>query len=199
MAEKGRKRRRIVICVTGMSGCGKSTLARRLAKKYGLKYFSGGDMLKAIAVKSGYKPRGKGWWETKEGRSFLQQRTRNYEFDNRVDEELMKLAKQGNVVLDSWTMPWLLKEDAFKVWLEVSPNERAKRLARRDRISVKEALSALDEKDGKTKRIYKRLYGFDLGEDFSPFDLILDTNLLESGEVFQALCMVIDRLVLGKR
>ncbi len=111
----------------------------------------------------------------------------------------MKLAKQGNVVLDSWTMPWLLKEDAFKVWLEVSPNERAKRLARRDRISVKEALSALDEKDGKTKRIYKRLYGFDLGEDFSPFDLILDTNLLESGEVFQALCMVIDRLVLGKR
>ncbi len=188
-----------MICITGMSGCGKSTLARRLAKKYGLKYFSGGDMLKAMAVKSGYTSRGKGWWETKEGRSFLQQRTRNYEFDNRVDEELMKLAKQGNVVLDSWTMPWLLKEEAFKVWLEVSPNERAKRLARRDQISVKEALSALDEKDGKTKRIYKRLYGFDLGEDFSPFDLILDTNLLESGEVFQALCMVIDRLVLGKR
>jgi cytidylate kinase len=199
VAQKGRKQRRIVICVTGMSGCGKSTAARRLAKKYGLKYFSGGDMLKALAVKTGYNPHKRGWWETREGRSFLQQRTRNHEFDKRVDEELIKWARMGNVVLDSWTMPWLLEEEAFKVWLEVSPDERARRLARRDRISVEEAHRALQEKDEKTKRIYKRLYGFDLGEDFSPFDLILDTNQLKSDEVFQALCMVIDRLVLGKR
>ncbi len=198
MAQKERKQRGIVICVTGMSGCGKSTAARRLARKYELRYFSGGDMLKALAVKTGYKPRERGWWETEEGRSFLQQRTRDQEFDKRVDEELMELARRGNVVLDSWTMPWLLEEEAFKVWLEVSPDERARRLARRDRISVKEALRALEEKDGKTKGIYKRLYGFDLGEDFSPFDLILDTNQLKSDEVFQALCMVIDRLVLGK-
>ena len=198
MAQKGRKRRRIVICVAGMSGCGKSTVARRLAKKYGLRYLSGGDMLKALAVKTGYKPRERGWWETEEGRSFLQQRTRDQEFDKRVDEELIKWARRGNVVLDSWTMPWLLKEEAFKVWLEASADERARRLARRNRISVKEALRALEEKDGKTKEIYKRLYGFDLGENFSPFDLVFDTNELESGEVFRALCMVIDRLVLGK-
>jgi len=198
MAQKGRKQRRIVICVTGMSGCGKSTAARRLAKKYGLRYFSGGDMLKALAVKTGYNPCKRGWWETEEGRGFLRQRTRDHEFDKRVDEELMKWARRGNVVLDSWTMPWLLKEEAFKVWLEVSTDERARRLARRDRISVEDALRALQEKDGKTKRIYKRLYGFNLGEDFSPFDLILDTNQLRSDEVFQALYMVINRLVLGK-
>ncbi len=198
MAQKGRKRSRIVICVTGLSGCGKSTAARRLAKKYGLRYFSGGNMLKTLAFKTGYKPRERGWWETEEGRNFLRQRARDYVFDKRVDEELMKWAKRGNVVLDSWTMPWLLEEEAFKVWLEVSPDERARRLARRNRISAEEALRALNDKDGKTKRIYKRLYGFDLGEDFSPFDLVLDTNQLESEEVFRALCMVVDRLVLGK-
>jgi len=198
MAQKERKQRKIVICVAGMSGCGKSTVARRLAKKYDLRYFSGGDMLKALAVKAGYEPREKGWWETEEGRSFLRQRAGDHEFDKRVDEELIKWARQGNVVLDSWTMPWLLKEEAFKVWLEASVDERAKRLARRDRISFKEALHALEEKDRETKRIYKKLYGFDLGEDFSPFDLVFDTNKLESDEVFQALCMVIDRLVLGK-
>jgi len=198
MAQKGRKRRKIVICVAGMSGCGKSTVARRLAQKYGLRYLSGGDMLKTLAVKTGYKPREKGWWETEEGRSFLRERAKDHEFDKKVDDELMKWARQGNVVLDSWTMPWLLKESAFKVWLEASVNERARRLVRRDRISVAGALRALEEKDEKTKRIYKKLYGFDLGEDFSPFDLILDTNELGSDEVFQALCMVIDRLVLGK-
>jgi len=198
MAQKGRRRGKIVICVAGMSGCGKSTVARRLAEKYGLRYFSGGDMLKALAIKSGYKPREKGWWETDEGRIFLQQRAKDPEFDKRVDEELMKWAKRGNVVLDSWTMPWLLKREAFKVWLEVSVDERAKRLSRRDRISVEEALRALEEKDGETKRLYKDMYGFDLEEDLSPFDLIFDTTELESDEVFRALCMVVDRLVLGK-
>jgi len=198
VAQKGRKQRKIVICVAGMSGSGKSTVARRLAEKYGLKYLSGGDMLKALAVKTGYKPREKGWWETEEGRGFLQERAKDHGFDKKVDEELMKWARRGNVVLDSWTMPWLLKEEgAFKVWLETSVNERAGRLARRNRISVTEALRALEEKDEKTKRIYKRLYGFDLGEDFLPFDLVLDTDKLESDEVFQTLCMAIDRLVFG--
>lgn len=198
MVQKGQKQRRIVICVAGMAGCGKSTVARKLARKYGLRYLSGGNMLKALAVKTGYKAHEKGWWETEEGRSFLQQRMRNYEFDRRVDEELMKWARRGNVVLDSWTMPWLLKDSAFKVWLEASVDERARRLARRDHISFEMALKALKEKDEKTRGIYKELYGFDLGKDFSPFDLILDTSLLESGEVFHALCLVIDRLVLGK-
>ncbi len=198
MAQKRHKRRKIVICVAGLSGCGKSTVAKRLAKKYALRYLSGGDMLKALAVKTGYKPGDRGWWETDEGRGFLRQRLKDHEFDERVDEELIEWGRQGNVVLDSWTMPWLFKGEAFKVWLEVSPDERARRLARRDRISVEEALQALEEKDKETKRIYKGLYGFDLGEDFSPFDLVFDTNELESGEVFRALCMVVDRVVLGK-
>ncbi|MDH5438629.1 MAG: cytidylate kinase family protein [Candidatus Bathyarchaeota archaeon] len=198
MAQKGQKQRGIVICVAGMSGCGKSTAAKRLATRYGLRYFSGGDMLKALAVETGYKPCGRGWWETEEGRSFLQQRSKDHRFDKRVDEELMNWARRGNVVLDSWTMPWLLKEGAFKVWLEVSTDERARRLARRDRISVEEARRVLEVKDGETRGIFKRLYGFGLGADFSPFDLILDANLLESGEVFRALCMVVDRVVLGK-
>ncbi|RLI38865.1 hypothetical protein DRO64_11335, partial [Candidatus Bathyarchaeota archaeon] len=40
--------RKIVICICGMAGSGKSTAAKRLAQHYGLKYFSGGDALKAV-------------------------------------------------------------------------------------------------------------------------------------------------------
>lgn len=195
---QNKRKQKIVICVAGMTGCGKSTLAKRLAKKYGLKYLSGGSMLKTLAKKMGYKPDKRGWWESEEGMKFLQQRTKNPEFDKKVDKELMKWAKRGNVVFDSWTMSWLLKKSAFKVWLEVTPEERARRLARRDHISVEEALKVLKEKDAKTKSIYKDLYGFNLGEDLSPFNLILNTTELESDEVFQTLCMVIDRVVLGK-
>jgi cytidylate kinase len=188
---------KMVICICGMAGCGKSTLAKRLAKKYGIKYFSGGDALKALAIEIGYKAGGAGWWETDEGRKFLGQRIGNPEFDRKVDEKLLEWAKHGNVVLDSWTMPWLLKE-GFKVWLEVSQEERAKRIAKRDDISPEMALKALKEKDEKTKTIYKKLYGFNLGEDLSPFDMVLDTNQLKANEVFRVICMTIDRLCIRK-
>lgn len=178
-----------------MAGSGKSTLAKRLAEKYGLKYYSGGDALKTVAIEKGYKPMERGWWESTEGLRFLENRMKDFNFDKTVDKKLMEIAEKGNVILDSWTMPWLLKE-GFKVWLEASLEERAKRIARRDRISVDQALKALKVKEEKTKAIYKKLYGFSLGEDLTPFHLILDTNNLNVEEIFQILCMVMENVIL---
>jgi cytidylate kinase len=191
-------RKPLVICICGMAGSGKSTQAKKLAEKYGLKYYSGGEALKALAIEKGYKPLERGWWESREGLSFLENREKDPKFDMAVDQKLLEIAEQGNVVLDSWTMPWLLK-NGFKVWLEASPRKRAERVAERDGISVKEALEALRNKEEKTKAIYKRLYGFSLGEDFTPFHLILDTENLTAEEVFQVLSMVLDKVVFEKR
>jgi cytidylate kinase len=188
-------RTHIVICLAGLTACGKSTAARRLAKKYNLKYVSGGTALKELALKAGIADAEKGWWETPHGMRFLKQRQQNPRFDKQVDDRLLSFAKQGNVVLDSWTMPWL-SEKGFKIWLEVSQEERARRLTRRDGISLEEAEEMIREKDGKTKQIYRKLYGFKLGEDYSPFDVVLDTELLSSEEVFDTLSLIIDRLVL---
>lgn len=187
------KRRKLIICISGMTGCGKSTVAKKLAEKYGLKYYSGGDALKALSVQAGYNPSKMGWWETEEGMRFLNERMQNPSFDRKVDEKLLEWAKEGGVVLDSWTMPWLLKLKSFKIWLEASEEVRAKRLAGRDGLTIDEALKTLKEKDGKTKAIYKKLYGFLLGEDLSPFDMILDVNKLSSEEVFQTISLVIDK------
>ena len=194
----GKERKpKIVLCISGMTGCGKSSVAKRLAKKYGLEYFSGGDALKTLAVEMGYRSSGKGWWETDEGMRFLQQRVKESTFDTKVDERLLKWAGRGDVVLDSWTMPWLLKGKGFKVWLEASVKVRAERVAGRDGISLDRALTILKKKDEKTMVIYKNLYGFDLGRDFSPFDLVLDSNKLSADEVFKTVCTVVDRVVLG--
>jgi len=180
-----------------MVGCGKSTLAKKLAEKYRFKYLSGGNALKALAFEIGYKPGGKDWWETPDGTKFLEQRIRETKFDIRVDEKLIELAEQGNVVLDSWTMPWLIKE-GFKMWLEASPKVRAERIAQRDSISFERAFKVLKERDEKTRIIYKRLYGFNIGKDFSPFNMILETTELDADEVFHVICMIIDRLYIKK-
>lgn len=189
------KHQKIVICIAGLTACGKSTAAKRLAERFNLKYASGGTALKEAALKIGYKPSGRGWWESAEGIRFLKQRARDPELDKRTDDYLLKLAERGNIVLDSWTMPWLSRK-GFKIWLEVSAEERARRLSGRDGISNEEARKIIEEKDGRTRQIYDRLYGFKLGEDYSPFDLILDSERLSIDEVFDVLCFVVERLVL---
>jgi len=186
----------MIICISGMAGSGKSTLAKKIAEKYGLKYCSGGNALKALAIEEGYKPLKRGWWEAGEGMRFLEKREKNLRFDEAVDKKFLELAEEGNVVLDSWTMPWLLKK-GFKIWLDASQEKRAERIAKRDGISVNEALKALRNKERKTKTIYKRLYSFSLGEDFAPFHLILDTDNLNAEEVFKVLCEVIDNFLVN--
>jgi cytidylate kinase len=194
MAASEKIRKPMVICISGMAGSGKSTLAKKIAEKYGLKYCSGGDALKTLAIEHGYKPLRRGWWEANEGMRFLEKREKNLKFDEEVDKKFLELAEEGNVVLDSWTMPWLLKK-GFKIWLDASQEKRAERIARRDGISVNEALKALRNKERKTKTIYKKLYSFSLGEDFAPFHLILDTDNLNAEEVFKVLCEVIDNFL----
>lgn len=186
---------KLVICISGMAGTGKSTLAKKLAKKYNLRYYSGGDALKDLAKEEGYDTSVRGWWESPIGLQFLQTRLADSKFDKKVDEKLLEYANQGNVLLDSWTMPWLLK-GGFKIWLEASFQKRASRVAERDNLSYEEAVRVLGEKEGRTKAIYKELYGFSLGEDLTPFDFVLDTDNLGASEVFEVLCRVMDKVVL---
>jgi len=192
---KSAPEKKIVVCISGMAGTGKSTLAKKLAKKYRLRYYSGGDALKALAAEEGYDSSSRGWWESPEGLRFLKKREKQLNFDKKVDDKLLEYAEEGRVLLDSWTMPWLLKT-GFKIWLVASIEKRAERIARRDRIPVKEAFRVLKEKEAGTKTIYKKLYGFTLGGNFEPFNLVLDTDNLNAGDVFQVLCMVMDNVVL---
>ncbi|MGD0071050.1 MAG: (d)CMP kinase [Candidatus Bathyarchaeia archaeon] len=188
--------KKIVICISGMAGTGKSTLSKKLAEKYNLKCYSGGDALKELAKAEGYDVSCQGWWESLEGLNFLKERVIDPKFDKAVDAKFLEYAQQGNVLLDSWTMPWLLKE-GFKIWLMASIEKRATRVAERDKITVNEAFKVLEEKEAMTKAIYKKLYGFVLGEDFAPFDLVLDTDNLNAEEVFEVLCRVINNVVLS--
>jgi cytidylate kinase len=194
--ESGFADKKIVICISGMAGTGKSTLSKKLAEKYGLQCYSGGDALKELAKSEGYDVTRQGWWESPEGLKFLKERVNDPKFDKAVDAELLNYARQGNVILDSWTMPWLLNE-GFKIWLMASIEKRAARVAERDKITVNKAFKVLEEKEARTKAIYQKLYGFVLGEDFAPFDLVLDTDNLSAEEVFEVLCTAISHVVLS--
>jgi cytidylate kinase len=196
--KKNTPEKKIVVCISGMAGTGKSTLAKKIAKKYNLKYYSGGDALKDLAVDQGYNSKSQGWWESSSGLEFLAKREQHLKFDKLVDKKLLEYAKKGNVLLDSWTMPWLL-EYGFKIWLAASENKRTERIAKRDKLTKSQARKVLKEKEARTKNIYKKLYGFNLGKDFKPFHVILDTEKLNAKEVFKVLCQVMEKLILIKK
>ncbi len=187
--------KKIVVCISGMAGTGKSTVSKKIAEKYNLTYYSGGDALKALAADEGYDSNSSGWWESSEGLGFLETREKNLKYDKLVDTKLLKFAQQGNVLLDSWTVPWLINY-GFKIWLLASIDKRAERIAQRDKMVKSKALKVLKEKEARTKNIYKTLYGFKLGEDFTPFNLVLDTEKLNAKEVFDVLCKVMDTIIL---
>ena len=176
--------KRIVICISGLAATGKSTLAKRLAESLNLRYVSGGDGLKMLAVERGYRPGGREWWETEEGMRFLEERLKNPEFDKLVDQKLIELAKAGDVVIDSWVLPWLYR-GGFNIWLKAKVEVRAERMARRSGISVEEARRLLEKRDSESIELYRRLYGIEVGRDFEPFHLILDTSDLDEPAVYR--------------
>ena len=85
--------------------------------------------------------------------------------------------RKGNVVITSYTLPWLVK-DSIKVWLKGSDKNRAKRMASRDNMSISEAKKIISARDKENEKIYRNLYGFNFGEDLCVFDFILNTDLL---------------------
>ncbi len=185
-------RKKFNVCLSGLTGSGKSTLARRLVERYGLKRISGGDILKEI-IGGKESLKDPGWWEREEASRAMAERMSNPELDREVDRRLMSLASEGGYVLDSWTMAYLLdSEDCIKIFLKADLEVRAFRVARRDRISFNEAIKRIKLKEEETYRIYKKLYGFELGKDLTPFHLVIDTTRLNASEVFSIVSKFID-------
>ncbi|MEM0444745.1 MAG: cytidylate kinase family protein [Nitrososphaerota archaeon] len=174
----------VVVIVSGLAASGKSTVSKKIAETLGLERYSGGEALKVLAAKLGFNTSGNRWWESDEGMRFLSMREGNEAYDRMVDEELLRLAKRGRVVIDSWVLPWLY-EGGFKVWLKADKQTRAERLSLRTGLPLQDALKILEERDKRNSELYKRLYGVSLGADLTPFHLVIDTSRLTTQEVFE--------------
>ncbi len=170
------------IIISGMPAVGKTTVSKLVAEELSLKVVGGGDVLKEMAVEEGYTPGGEDWWDTKEGMKFLQERKRSHGFDTEVDQRLLTKAKRGDLVITSYTIPWL-SEYGTKVWLSGSVRSRARRMARRDHADEKKCREVLAVRDVENYKLYKKLYDIEFGKDHKPFDLVVDTDAIDEARV----------------
>ncbi len=158
-----------------MPAVGKTTVARMIASKLKVPLVGGGDILKEIALEQGYHATGEDWWDTPEGMKFLEKRKGSSKFDKEVDARLLKKVDRGNVVITSYTVPWLTKK-GIKVWLSGTPASRSVRMARRDSSTREEALKIISKRDKENYVLYRELYKIEFGKDLSPFQLVVGTD-----------------------
>jgi cytidylate kinase len=170
--------RKMSIVISGWPAVGKTTIAENLAKDFNLKLWNGGDILKMMAYERGYSSSlNHDWWDTEEAAKFMRERNNNPNFDREVDNRLIELVKEGNVVITSYTLPWI-SDATINFWLQGSVDNRSKRMSMRDKIDINIAKKIVQRRDVENKLIYQKLYQFKFGEKLDVFDFAMNTDIL---------------------
>lgn len=174
--------KRLVIIVCGLAGSGKSTTAKRLAKRFKLAHVSAGDLFREVAKERKLSLIDMGRYAA-----------RHPEFDQELDDLMMARARKGGVVIDGRAAAYLSSKrriPALKVFLSVDPLVSAKRVAKRDGLSVKAALRASRQREREVARRLKRLYGLDTGGT-SYYDAVIQTDDYRPEEVVELISKLV--------
>jgi cytidylate kinase len=162
---KNIKKKGLTITVSGISGAGKTDGARALAKAFNLKYIFAGQIFRQIAKKRKIP---------------LEQLSaiREPEIDHETDRRNLEFAMKGNAVLDGRLTGWVAGDWAdVKIFYECPLGVRAKRVAKRDNISVEETRKRLEKRDKEDHEKYRKLYGID-SYDKSIYDIVINNEKL---------------------
>ncbi|ASI13642.1 cytidylate kinase [Candidatus Mancarchaeum acidiphilum] len=183
------------IIIFGFSGSGKSTSANEVGKTLKLRVVHPSSILRNIIEKkevdTKHTTHNEGFWESREGmKMFMDRLNEKVPPDVISDRIILREAEKGNVVIDSWSLPWIARK-GIKIYLKADITTRAKRVAARDGISYESALNAVRIKDKETRRLFKKVYGFDIKMDLKVFDSIISTDGKSRKEVIGEIINVI--------
>ncbi len=164
------------ITIFGLAGTGTSSVGKKLAQDLGYIYLSSGNIFRAKATSLGL-----------DLHQFEELCISNPEHDKALDTEIEQFGKtHANFVVES-RLAWYFIPDSFKVKLICDFDERLKRVAGRDHMSLDEAKSkTLFREESGVKR-YAETYSI---TDFAPdhiFDLVIDTTETPILDVVEAI------------
>lgn len=170
--DNGQRRRGIVrILLSGLSGTGSTTAAKRIAADLLLDYVYGGQMFRDLAREKGI---------TLE--ELAESLEHNEDEECEIDDRLVEAAKRENVLVEGRTIGWIFPRDipAIRIWLTCDLQERLRRVQNREHHA--RSAENLLRREASDNRRYLALYGIQ-PDDFSPFDLVVDTTHLSVEDV----------------
>jgi len=162
----------VVIAVSGTPGSGKTTYSRFIAEHYGLRYVSSGGLFRELARERGV--------------SLLELHKKAEEdesIDLLIDQRAIGEALKGGVVVEGHLSVWVLSKIAhIKIIFDAPREVRAERIARRDGISLAEALREIEEREKSNYERAMKYYGLNI-RDYSVADLVVSTQHLDADDV----------------
>lgn len=182
----------------GLAASGKSTLAGKLADHLGLRLVHPSGVMRQLLAGQPVVPdksvANDGFWESPEGSRILDFRlTQSIPVDVEANNILLQEVAKGDVVIDSWSLPWLT-DKGVRIHLKAPLDVRARRAAERAGITVENAAVLISKKDEDTRVLFRRLYGFDICLDLDGrFDLTVEAGELSGRAVFEGALEFLER------
>ncbi|QTQ11779.1 cytidylate kinase family protein [Treponema parvum] len=153
--------RELRIAISGKSGCGNTTVSRLLAERLGIKLIN--FTFRQLASEKGISLA-----------QVMENAKTDDSYDIEIDTRQLALARKESCVLASRLAIWMLEEADLKIYLIASPDERSKRILKREGGEFEDVKSFTLMRDTQDSSRYLRLYKID-NDDYEFADLKIDT------------------------
>ena len=169
----------VQITVSGHPGSGTSTLVKGLASRFGWSILNGGDVFRSEAKRRGLS---------------LHEFELLCKDDEAVDRSLDALLQDKMIndaevhVVESRLAGWWAHRnqlDCLRVWLDVTEEERARRVVAREGLDYAEALEANRVRVALDGARFEHLYGL-VPEDPEPYTHVVDATSFSAHEILEA-------------
>lgn len=162
----------MIITLSGLSGTGKTTTGLAIGERFKLQLISVGEIFRMMAKNANMTLA-----------EFGKLAESNEEIDKKIDQEQSKIAEEGcNVLIDGRLSGWMAKNADLKIWLKAPIEARCERIAKRDGMSIKQALKDVKGRESCESKRYMEFYEIDI-EDLTPYHLVIDSSKWDKGGV----------------
>ncbi|MFX0002875.1 MAG: (d)CMP kinase [Candidatus Hodarchaeota archaeon] len=177
----------MIITISGLHGTGKSTIAKLIAEKLKIQHYSTGQAFRDLAQEMGMSLE-----------EFTIYAEKNPDIDEKLDNKIIRIAHEGNIIIDSQLSGYILKNIAdFKILLTCSLKTRIKRMTERDRSTYEDKLKETTLREKSELERFKRLYDIDLNnqnELSQIYDLVIDTENLKIEEIVEIILSNLEKV-----
>ncbi|MEM3421597.1 MAG: AAA family ATPase [Candidatus Hadarchaeum sp.] len=178
----------VAVAISGLHGAGKSTTAKALAKRFrSLRYLCAGDIFRELIKEKGMT--------LKEGQRYAE---RHPSIDQMIDRKIADAARGGKVLIDARLAGWMAKKADLKIFLTAPIKVRVKRIAQREGRRYRDVYDETVKREKSEAKRFKKLYNIDIN-DYSIFDIVLNTERLSIAETTKILAAAIEAVMKRRR
>ena len=166
------------VTISGPPGSGTSTLVSRIASSRDWSSLNGGDVFREEARTKGLTVE-----------QLSSEAKEDLDVDRSLDLLLQKMMSSNDSpeIVESRLSGWWAHKnnlDCLRVWVNVSEQERARRIQKREGGDLEDCLRKSQKRQRDDMERYSILYDINL-DDMSPYNLVIDADEKDELEVFR--------------